>query len=131
MKLFSLRRGLRFEVKHEDDAVGFSIMANRRWAKNVQRGCIAALVILALGWMLNQHWNNAKLRADVAALESMTLALRQERHDLKWRADAFEKEVVEWRHKNGINDEFSQLSKDNQFYVPPQAAPGNDAAEGK
>jgi hypothetical protein len=95
----------------------------RRWFQRTPRSLYIGAVIVLLGIVMVQGVKNSRLNADVARFQEGQTALLRERADLKWRADAFEKEVVDWRHKNGENGEHDQLSPDNQFHERPQAPP--------
>ena len=74
------------------------VILNSRWSLPcVYAGSMIALIAV----VLSQHQNLSKLRQDYAYVEPLAVRLTQENADLKWRADAWEKEAVRYRQQFG------------------------------
>lgn len=113
MSLPSNRRWLQFEMHRTADAVSLNIVANRRGLGWLRHGLRIAVVLAVLGVIYVQHQKESSLQAMYGRLEQRAIGLLKERDDLKWRADAWEKEAVEWRQKNGTSHESSQPDPQN------------------
>jgi len=78
-----------------------SMIPDRRWFQPIPRNLYVVVVVVLLGIVVAQHLSNSRLKADVSRFQAGQNALLRERVDLKSTAEAWEKEAVEWRVKNG------------------------------
>jgi hypothetical protein len=85
-------------------------MKLNRWFQSIPRRAYIVVVVVLLGIVMVQGVKNFRLIADLTRFQEGQTALLRERVDLKWRAEAWEKEAVEYREKYGIE-------------IPPAMAP--------